>query len=538
MKQKILIFAMMFLVFAVAGASADLYWNYDNFVPPDGFSVSNGTIIEFLAELDANGSSEINGTICITVNTASGLGVCGTVIGGIEAGINASFLPSLYGLPIGSYFWRANYTSNESVTTYSTSRSWYTILTKNTLIPIYPINNENVTGDSTNFIVNYTVDVYLPQEISANKYIYFYAYSSYWQYGYYGTPLGDSERLICVKTIVASQTSPLPAGYYRVSCENYMNENFEINYEELPQHNPKYWRVKGRYLEGELDGGNLFGDTGFIRYNYKINANLASVFPLDNAVFCGASLSFWNASWNRPPTLIFDISPICFGGKSYQNQFIDFISYLNTTEPILCGNGNLTFSYFNFANSSQTGTAEYPIIPVNDSSYWSASLAIPTNMNNITYYGWSPSPLTAIRLIYNWTYTCPNGSIYTTPNKDFWYIIGIGTGGNISATTTYPTYPLPINMSYLMPVLSTYWTSAFQTDTQGGLTFIAIFFLIAMAVIVLINMEVFAGLTVFIYGLLVFIRIGYINVMLMWVMVIISGLLIVYFVRRFMLRRN
>jgi membrane protein implicated in regulation of membrane protease activity len=89
-----------------------------------------------------------------------------------------------------------------------------------------------------------------------------------------------------------------------------------------------------------------------------------------------------------------------------------------------------------------------------------------------------------------------------------------------------------------MPVLSTYWSSAFQTDTQGGLTFIAMFFLLAMAIIVLINMEVFAGIAVFIYGLLVFIRIGYINVVLMWIMVIISGLLLVYFVRRFMLRRN
>jgi hypothetical protein len=524
MMKKILAFALMFLVFAVAGVSADLYWNYDNFAPPDGFSVSNGTMINFSAELDANGSSPINGTICITVNTASGLGACGSVIGGSTAGIDVSFLPSLYGFPIGSYFWKANYTSNESITTYSTSRNWNIILTRNTLIPIYPINNENVTGDSTNFIVNYTVDVYLPQEISANKYIYFYAYSPY-----QGTPLFDSERTICVKTIVANQTNPLPAGYYRVSCENYMTENFEINYEELPQYNPKYWRVKGRYLEGEIDGANLFGDTGFMQYNYRINSNLASVFPLDNAVFCDATLFIWNLTW-------YNIQPICFGGKSYHNQFIDFISYVNTTEPILCGNGNLTWSYFNLANLSQTGIAEYRDIPVNDSSYWSASISIPTSMKNTTYYGWSPSPLTAIHLISNWRYDCSNGSSYTTPNKDFWYIIGIGAGvGNI---TVYPTYPLPINMSYLMPVLSTYWTSAFQTDTQGGLTFIAIFFLLAMAIIVLINMEVFAGLAVFIYGLLVFIRLGYINVIFMWVMVIISGLLVIYFVRRFMLRRN
>jgi len=534
MMKKILIFAMMFLVFAVVNASADLYWNYDNFVPPDGFSVSNGTNINFSAELDANGSSTINGTLCITVNTITGLGACGIAIApsGFSAGIEVWLHPYFYGYGAGNYFWRANYTSNESIVLYSDSRKWNIILTSNTLIPIYPINNENVTGDNTNFIVNYTVDVYLPNDYTSNTYYYFYAYSPY-----LGTPHGSSEMLICKKILYANSTNPVRTGYHRISCENYMYNNFEGNlfYEELPQYNPKYWSVKGRYLEGEIDGGNLFADTGFQQYNYKINTKLASIFPLNNAVFCDGTLFIFNATW-------YNLQPICFGGTSYHNQFINFYSYLNTTIPTMCGNGTLTWTYYNYANSSQNNydnPAEILGIPANYSSYFPASISIPTGMTNTTYYGWSLSPLTAIRLVHNWTYTCPNGSIYTTPNKDFWYIIGIGAGGNITGNVSaYPTYPLPINMSYLMPVLSTYWSSAFQTDTQGGLTFIAMFFLLAMAIIVLINMEVFAGIAVFIYGLLVFIRIGYINVVLMWIMVIISGLLLVYFVRRFMLRRN
>jgi hypothetical protein len=431
---------------------------------------------------------------------------------------------------MGSHFYQGNFTSDNGTIYYSDPINWNIILTTSTLIPIYPINNENVIGDNTNFIVNYIVDVYFPNAITSNKYFYFYAYSSY---GFQGTPLYASERLICEKIIYANQTSPVSAGFHRISCENYMHNTFDNNYEELPLYNPKYWMVKARYLRGETDGSNLFADTGFQQYNYKINTNFASIFPLDDAVFCDATLFIFNATW-------YNIQPICFGGTYYHNQLINFYSYINTTVPNLCANGNLTWSYYNYANSSQNSYSnpiEYPLISANISNYHSAGISIPTGMTNTTYYGWSLSPLTAIRLVYNWTYTCGNGSVYTTPNNDFWYIIGIGgtTGGNV---TVYPTYPLPINMTYLMPVLSTYWSSAFQTDTQGGLTFIAIFFLLAMAIIVLINMEAFAGMAVFIYGLLVFIRIGYINVMLMWIMAIICGLLIVYFVRRFMLRRN
>ena len=523
MTKNILIFAIIFLIISVATASADLFWNYDNFVPPDGFSVPNATTINFSAELNVNGSDVINGTLCITVDTISGLGACGTVTGGNVAGIEVFFTPSFFGYPIGSYFWRANYTSNESVVSYSESRNWNIILTTKTLVPIYPINNENVIGDNTNYIVNYTVDVFLPSDTPYNTFYYFYAYSSY-----LGTPLLSSERLICKKIIYGNSTNPANAGFHRIGCENYMYETFDGNYEELPQYNPKYWLVKARYLEGEIDGANLFGDTGYQQYNYKINSKLASVFPIDDAVFCDYTHYISNLT-------LYNLQSICFGGKNYHNEFINFYSYLNTSVPILCGNGNLTWSYYNYANSSQSGEVSYFGISANSSNYHSASISIPTGMTNTTYYGWYVTPLTAIRIINNWTYACSNGSVYSTPNNDLWYIIGIASTGNI---TTYPTYPLPINMTYLMPVLSTYWTSAFQTNTQGGLTFLAIFFLLMMAIIVLINMEVFAGISVFIYGMLVFIRIGYINILLMWIMVIISGLLMVYFVRRFMLRRN
>jgi hypothetical protein len=455
----------------------------------------------------------------------TGLGGCGHLESPTSAGLSFTFNPYYYNYSYGSFFWRANYTHFNGTVYYSDTRNYNIILTTKTIMPIYPINNENVTGDNTNFMVNYTVDVFFPEDMVYNTYYYFYAYSSY-----LGTPLFSSERLICEKIIYANSTDRISAGYHRIGCENYMYDSFQNNYEELPQYNPKYWRVKARYLEGEVDGANLFADTGFQQYNYKINSKLASVFPLNNAIFCDATLFVWNLTW-------YNIQPICFGGANYHNQFINFYSYINTTVPTLCGKGNLSWIYYVDENITQSGTAEFLGIPTNNSDYYFAGISIPTGMTNTTYFGWSPSPLTAIHLVTRWRYSCPNGTVYDTDNHNLWYIIGIGgtVGGNVTA---YPTYPLPINMSYLMPVLSTYWSSGFQTDTQGGLTFMAIFFLLAMAIIVLINMEIFAGIAVFIYGLLVFIRIGYINVALMWIMVIISGLLIVYFVRRFMLRRN
>jgi hypothetical protein len=519
MNNKIIPFALVFLAFLASGASADLYWNYDAFVPPDGFSVGNGTMINFSAELNANGSSPINGTICITVNTITGLGACGNVVGGNIAGIEVFFTPSYYNYPIGAYFWRANYTSNESVILYSNSRNWNLILTRQTIIPLYPINNMNVTGDFTNNVVNYTVDVYLPEEIISNRYFYFYAYSSY-----LGTPLYFSERLICEKVLIANNTNPLPAGYYRIYCENYMYDNFDLNYEELPQYNPKYWKVKGRYIVGEIDGANLFADTGFQQYNYLLQSPLQQVFPLNNMIFCDYTLYVFNASW-------VNIQPICFGGKSYHNQFINFESYLNTSIPILCANGNLTWNYYNSNNISQFGTIEYIGISANNSIYWQADASIPTGMTNTTYISGSvPVPLTAIQIVSRWRYSCANGTVYDTDNHNIWYIIGIGGGANVTA---YPSYPLPINMTYLFPTLSTYWASFFNTSIQGGLMIFAIIFLIMIAVLVIINMEVIAGVNVFIYGLLVFARLGYLPIELMWIMLIIGGLMIVYFVRKF-----
>jgi hypothetical protein len=528
MKNKIIAFAfaVVFMAFLASSASADLFWNYDVFVPPDGFSVSNGTIINFSAELDANGSTSINGTLCITVNTATGLGACGTVTGGSLAGIEVFFPPYYYNYPIGSYFWRANYTSNESVILYSNSRNWNLILTQQTIIPIYPISNINVTGDNTNNVVNYTVDVYLPEEIISNRYFYFYAYSSY-----LGTPSFDSQTLICEKVLTANTTNPLSSGYYRIGCENYMYDNFNLFYEELPI-NPKYWRVKGRFIEGEIDGANLFADTGFQQYNYLLQAPFQQVFPLDNMVFCD-STTFYLVSLQNV-TLI-NIKPICFNGKGYHNQFINFNSYLDTQIPTMCGNGNLSWIYYNANNVSQAGRADYLGISANTSLYWQADILIPTGFTNTTYYGWS-SPLTAIQLVSRWTYTCPNGTIYNTDNHNIWYIIGIGiSGANITA---YPTYPLPINSTYLFPTLATYWASFFNTTTQGGLIMFAILFLIMIAILVLINMEVIAGVNVFVYGMLVFARLGYLPIELMWIMLIISGLTLVYFVRKFLLRRN
>jgi hypothetical protein len=518
MMKKILPMIIAFVFLIAANVSADIYWSYNFFSPPEGFSIENGTIINFSAVIEANGSDLINGTICLTWDTSTNAGICGSPVEGVNiAGIDVYFTPYFYNYTTGSFYWRANYTHNDSTVYFSNQRNWNIILTKFVLIPVYPINGENVTGDYTNFMVNYTVDVYFPSEIHSPRYVYFYGYSSY-----SGTPLSSSERTICVIKLDASSENPLSSGIHRIGCENYMYDSFITNYEELPSYNPKYWKAKMRILEGEVDGANLVADTGYQKYNYFINTQFSHIYPRDEAVYCEYTLFLYNASW-------VSIQNMCQDKKAYHNQVINFHSYLNNT----CGNANLTFRFYNYANTSQKGDCEIGGITNNSFDYWNCGLVINPNSKNTTYYNVFGKPFISIHLVYNWTLSCPNGSSYVTPDYDLWYIIGISPAN----VTGYPTFPYPINMSYLMPMLSTYWASAFQTSPQGGLMFMAIFFLLAMTVILIINADIIAGIGTFIYGFTVFIRIGYIEPLLIWIMLVLSGMIVVYFVRKFILTR-
>jgi len=506
------IFAFLFFI-SLSGVRADLYWDYDQFAPIDGFSVSNGTLLNFSATLIANGTSEINGTLCITVNVDTNYGACGSVVEGIFiAGIDVFYVPNT----IGSFFWRANYTHNDSTVFYSNTRNYNVILTSSTLIPIYPINSENVVGDGTNFMVNYTVDVYFPSDIHSDRYVYFYAYSDY-----QGSPLFSSETLICEYRMRANDTNPIQAGIHRIGCENYMYDNTGI-YEELPSFNPKYWRAKLRVLAGEVDGANLLSDTGFQKYNYRINTNLANVFPFNNAVLCDGTIFIWNLT-------IWNIEDICYQKKSWHNLFIPFTSYLNDSG---CGGGNLTINIYNSNNVSEISSCTLGLLPNNTIDYFECGASIPTRGVNTTYLG----SYVAKNMLFNTTYNCNNGSIYQTSNSNLWYIISIAVA-NATNISSYPTYPLPINMSAFMPSLSTYWTSAFNTTQQGGLMFIAIFFILVMAILVVINADVLAGLGIFIYGMMVFTRIGYMPIVIMWLSALISGLLFVYLIRKFLMTR-
>jgi hypothetical protein len=518
--KKILPLLLAFAFLLVANtASAVLYWDYDSFEPVNGFSVANGTLMNFSATLMANGSSAINGTICITLDTATGLGACGSVEGGSLAGIEVYFSPSYYNYTIGSYHWRANYTSNTSVTTYSDIWNWNMIFTNDVLIPIYPINNNNVTGDNTNFMVNYTVDVYFPDAITSNRYVYFYAYNSY-----FGTLALDSERQICEYVIKANATNPVSSGKHRIGCENYMTMNLETNYDELPNSNPKFWRVKLRILQGQVEGANLMADTGFQQYNYRINTRLANVYPPNGTILCDQTIYYWNGSW-------YDISSGC-NNKAWRNQFVNFVSYLNDGG---CGGGNLSIRLQNAVNASQTNQCDYFGISNRTIEYWECNYVIGTTWTNTTYHG-TQLNYTAIHLNYDSTFACRNGSTYTTTPKELWYIIGIGAVPNV--TSGFATFPIPINMTGFMPLLSTYWASFFNTTAEGGLMFIAIFFLSAMAVLLIINADIMAGMCIFIYGILVFIRIGYINVVIFWILLVLTILIIVYWVRKFLLKRT
>jgi hypothetical protein len=520
--KKIIPAMLVFLFLLVGTAQAGIYWDYMQFIPLDGFSVANGTIMNFSATIICNGTDSINGTLCLTVDTSTGLGVCGTVIGGcVGQELSTPFAPYLYGYSAGSYFWRANYTHNDSTVYYSDSRNWNLIYTDEVLIPRYPIQKENVTGDNTKYMVNYTVDVIFPDSISSNRYIYFYAYSSY-----LGIPLLSSERWICEYELKANYTNPKPAGTYTIGCENYMYDSFIINYEELPSYNPKYWRAKLRVLKGEIDGANLLSNTGFQEYNYRITSKLADIFPPNDGIFCDATLFIFNLTW-------YNIENICFGKTPYHSQFIPFTSYINDSG---CGGGNLTMNIFNAINTSQKTDCQNIDVLNNTIDYYECDVVInPLSTNTTLTFG--GQNYVAIHIYYNSTYDCKNSSSYVTPNSEIWYIIGISTGIGVNIST-YPTYPLPINMSAFMPYLSTYWASAFNTNAQAGLAFIAFFFLLVLAILVLINMEVVAGIAVFIYGLLVFIRIGYIPTILMYLMLIITGLIFVYLMRKFMLSRR
>jgi hypothetical protein len=522
--KKILPLLLAFAFLLVANtASAVLYWDYDSFEPVNGFSVSNGTTIEFSVMLEANGSDVINGTLCITVDTDRGIGGCGLVGEGgsplFEAGLTLPFNPAS-NASVGAYHWRANYTSNTSVKTYSDIWNWNLIFTNTVLMPIYPITNENVTGDNTDYIVNYTVDVYFPDAITSNRYVYFYAYNSLW----FGTPDDYSERQICEYVIKANATNPVSSGKHRIGCENYMTTNLNTNYDELPYNNPKFWRAKLRIVQSQVDGANLMSDTGFQQYNYRINTRLANVYPVNGTVFCDETLYMWNRTW-------YDISSGC-NNKAWHNQFISFTAYLNDSG---CGGGNVSILVRNLNNASQKNPCDYIGNTNNSIDYWYCPSIIGTSWTNTTYHG-SQLNYTAIHLNYDSTFACRNGSTYTTTPKELWYIIGIGAVPNV--TSGFATFPIPINMTGFMPSLSTYWASFFNTTTEGGLMFIAIFFLSAMAVLLIINADIMAGMCIFIYGILVFIRIGYINVVIFWILLVLTILIIVYWVRKFLLKRT
>jgi len=519
--NKILPLLLAFAFLLVAHTvSADVYWAYDYFEPHDGFSIGNGTIINFSVVLFVNGTDMINGTTCITYDITTGSGVCcGYDENPALSGCAVVYWP--LDTAIGSHFWKANYTNNLSVTIESETRNWNMIFTNTVLIPIYPITNENVTGDNTDYIVNYTVDVYFPYAITSNRYVYFYAYSSLW----FGTPDDYSERQICEYVIKANATNPVSSGKHRIGCENYMTTNLNpTNYDELPYNNPKYWRAKLRILQSQVDGANLMSDTGFQQYNYRINTRLANVYPVNGTVFCDETLYMWNRTW-------YDISSGC-NNKAWHNQFISFTAYLNDSG---CGGGNVSILVRNLNNASQKNPCDYIGNTNNSIDYWYCPSIIGTSWTNTTYHG-SQLNYTAIHLDYDATYYCNNGSIYTTTPKEAWYIIGIGSAPNV--TSGFATFPIPINMTGFMPSLSTYWASFFNTTAEGGLMFMAIFFLSAMAVLIIINADIMAGMCVFIYGIMTFIRIGYINVVVFWILFVLTILIIVYWVRKFLLKRH
>lgn len=510
---------LIMAIFLATNVSAYLY--FYELEPPNGFSVDVGSLLNISSSI-TDTVSDVNGTFCIGWELNSfgngGYHLCNFFeeqgIAGIDLTINVS---------LGTKYWRANWTNySDSYFLDSGIRSYIGIYSDRTLLPIYPINNETVTGDSTDFIVNYTVDMYLPYDITYPLSIRFYGYSSY-----LSNPLSSSERLICAKIVNANSTNPLKSGLHRIGCENYMYEAYYINYEELP--NYKFWKAKLRVIDGEVDGHNLLSDTGYQDYRYAISTNFASVFPLDDEVYCDSTLFIWNRTW-------YNIENLCWEGESYGGDFIGFYSYLRDGG---CGTGNLTFRYRNNANSSQTGSAEINLVPNGTEDYFEADLSFPSiNPSNETYFA-SGVNLTAVHYIYNWTYYCGNGSVYTTSDKDLYYIIGIGGSQAQNVTSGYPAYPLcQINMTALMPSFADEWGYFFGQNTEIGLALLALFFLTAMGILLLMKSDVIGAGGVVIYGVLVFSRICYLPIWVAWAMLVISGLVFVHIIRKVILGRR
>lgn len=506
MRKTLVIALAVFLMVFTVKASAD--WDFFYLSPPNHFSVSNGTQINFSAYVYENVTSEdVNGTICITYDIATNSIYCVNQSGFVFGLANFD----VSNMTTGSHSWKAEYTHNDSTGVTSATRNYNVIITDRIVIPISPINNATVTGDSTDYKVTYEVDLYLPYEIRYNLYIRFYAYNSY-----LGLPLPSSERLICSVKVEADSDSPISAGTHRYNCTNHMYQTYEVNYHELPDYH--FWRAKLKLMDNEAEGTNLLSDTGYQDYTYQINTNFDHVYPPDDTEYCDYPSFYANN------TLL-----VC--GTGYRDVSIPFYSYLRDN----CGGGNITWNYINTANSSQSGTAHLIGIPNLTEDYFEVGLVFPYAWTNQTYetpnFNWS-----AVTISHNWTYDCNNGSTYQTGNNDINYIVGISVVGNI--TVGYPTYPLPIiNQSAIMPYFAGFWGDFFGGGYQVGLMLIALFFILALTIFVTINSDVIGGGGVAIFGTMVFVRLGYIHIIVMGFMLVLSGITVVYIVRKVMLHR-
>jgi len=509
MKYYLIAFAMIMALAISANVSATPIVSLIE--PPDGFSAENGTTIDLTASVKDE-VTDVNGTLCVTYDVEGGKGLCcSPSYGGI---IECDIL----NVPVtfGTKYWTANFTSNDSVLYLANeTRSYIGIYSDRTLIPIYPILNETVIGESNNFVVNYTVDLYLPYEIKYSLSIRFYGYSSY-----RGSPLYSSEKLICAVIVNGSETNPISSGIHRYVCTNYMYDSYYINYEELP--NEKFWKAKLRVIDGEVDGANLLSDTGYQRYNYQINSNLAHVFPPDETVYCDNWIYFFNGS-------LYNLAGLCWEGKSWRNKEIGFNSYLRDDG---CNGGDLDFNLMNAINGSQSYVLSLNSLPNATEDYYEVFTTIGSkNPSNVTYT-YMGEPLTAVHFIYNWTYTCNNGTTYTTPTKDLWYIIGVG-GAGANITSEYPAYPIcTINETAIMPMFAEYWGAFFGGNMALGMAMIAFFFIIAISIFVTLNSDIIGGASVAIFGMLVFERICYLPIALAYIKLIIAGLIVVYFIRK------
>jgi len=515
--KRIIISALLVMLLSFSVASA--VFTFD-LTPEDGYSVDKGVLLNLTAcvEEDNETGEAVNGTLCVTYDKDRDLGYCSSPSFGeivcVELYINTSYDY----LDYGTYFWNANYTHNDSSFYESETRSYIITESNRKIIAEYPVDSETVYGDETGYKVVYEVLVYFPYDIISEYYIDFIDYDDY-------NGFKVNEETVCENVLInATEDNPIREGFHTYNCTNYMYNDDLTGL--------KYWKARLKATPTDILGANIISRTGYQQYYYEINETLAHVYPEDEAIYCHLRPIDYIYRFGLNDTLLDEIDEFCGEREAYMNDYITFYAYLYNK----CGGGNLTWYYENTENSSQSSEISFYEINNDTEDYWEADAMFGSGLTNTTYETKNIN-YSAGHIEYYWDFDCENGTTYTTPTQDLWYITGI--------SVVYPEevpdtgyYVYPVNMtSGVMSSFSLYWSEFFGIPNWGGLMIISLFFILIMSLLVMLNTDAVGGGAVAIFGTLAFVRLGYIHIVIMVLLLLVSAFVFLRLIRSVILNR-